>query len=123
MALTMPENRLIAMETDTNKVGAALVPRRRLKFTYGVQSRCISRTASDWNDSSFIPHPSSLFVYDGWNLLAEVGTTGSVVRAYVWGLDVSGTEHGGTGVTSPQTTFVHSCRGGCAHSISDCLTL
>lgn len=38
------------------------------------------------------------FIYDGWNLLAEVAPTGALLRSFVWGLDLSGTMQGAGGV-------------------------
>jgi len=38
------------------------------------------------------------YLYDGWNLLAEVSTAGSAVRSYTWGLDLSGSSQGAGGV-------------------------
>ena len=38
------------------------------------------------------------FLYDGWNLVAEVGTSGALVRSYTWGTDLSGSQQGAGGV-------------------------
>ncbi len=38
------------------------------------------------------------YLYDGWNLLAELEATGAPVRTYVWGLDLSGGMQGAGGV-------------------------
>jgi RHS repeat-associated protein len=38
------------------------------------------------------------YLYDGWNLLAEISSTGSAVRTYAWGLDLSGSAQGAGGV-------------------------
>ena len=38
------------------------------------------------------------YLYDGWNLLAEVNDAGTAVRTHVWGLDLSGTIQGAGGV-------------------------
>ena len=35
---------------------------------------------------------------DAWNILAEIGTSGSLVRSYLWGLDLSGSMQGAGGV-------------------------
>ena len=59
-----------------------------------------------------VPQYTNRFVYDGWNLIAEVGTSGSLIRSYVWGLDLSGSQQGAGGVGGlleisyygPQTT-------------------
>jgi RHS repeat-associated protein len=38
------------------------------------------------------------YLYDGWNLLAEISSAGSAVRTYAWGLDLSGSAQGAGGV-------------------------
>ena len=38
------------------------------------------------------------YLYDGWNLLAEIDASGDVVRSYTWGLDLSGSMQGAGGV-------------------------
>jgi RHS repeat-associated protein len=38
------------------------------------------------------------FVYDGWNLLAELNAQSSKLRTYLWGLDLSGSAQGAGGV-------------------------
>jgi RHS repeat-associated protein len=90
------ENRLIAMQTRPSVTNVA--PNTKLEFAYDYQSRRASKVVSNWTGSAWTEASSLKFVYDGWNLLAEVGMTGSVVRSYVWGLDLSGTEQGAGGV-------------------------
>ena len=41
---------------------------------------------------------STRFVYNGWNLLAELDDAGSSIRSYVWGTDLSGSMQGAGGV-------------------------
>ena len=38
------------------------------------------------------------FIYDGWNLIAELNSANQVNRRFVWGLDVTGTAQGAGGV-------------------------
>ena len=38
------------------------------------------------------------YLYDGWNLLAELDSSGAPVRTYAWGLDLSGGAQGAGGV-------------------------
>jgi RHS repeat-associated protein len=94
------ENRLIAMETVSGL--RSTVPGRRLEFAYDHQSRRISKKVYEWNveSSVFSLQSSVVFVYDGWNLMAELTEVSgqmSVVRSHVWGLDLSGTEQGAGG--------------------------
>lgn len=41
---------------------------------------------------------TSRFLYDGWNLIAEIGHTNAIKKQYTWGTDVSGTSQGAGGV-------------------------
>jgi RHS repeat-associated protein len=93
------ENRLISM-TMTNVSGIANSNRLQLQFAYDYQGRRIQKVVYQWNGSSFGTNPVSQvrFVYDGWNLLAEVATNNAAVRSYMWGNDLSGTEDQAGGI-------------------------
>ncbi len=41
---------------------------------------------------------TNTFLYDGWNLVAELGAGGAPLRSYVWGSDLSGSMQGAGGV-------------------------
>jgi len=101
------ENRLISMETDTNKVGAASVARQKLLFGYDSQSRRISKVVSNWTSGTWFLASDLRFVYDGWNLVAEVGTSGSLVRSYTWGTDLSGSMQRAGGVGGLLSVTTH----------------
>ena len=101
------ENRLIAAEERSTGIPArpSTLPRQRLEFKYDATSRrtvkkVLTRNAAD---TAWEPRSTSLFIWDGWNMVAELesGGTGPVVlrRAYTWGLDISGslTAAGGFG--------------------------
>jgi RHS repeat-associated protein len=90
------ENRLIGMETLPNL--PTNVPVQKLMFQYDQQSRRVSKVVSNFNGSTWSEVSNLRFVYDGWNLLAEVDKTNAVVRSYAWGLDLSGTEQGAGGI-------------------------
>jgi RHS repeat-associated protein len=45
-----------------------------------------------------VPQSTNKFVYDGWNLLAELDQTNGLIRSYVWGLDLSGSMQAAGGV-------------------------
>ena len=90
------ENRLIGMETLPNL--PTNVPVQKLVFQYDAQSRRISKVVSNYAGSVWSEVSNLRFVYDGWNLLAEIDKTNAVVRSYVWGLDLSGTEQGAGGI-------------------------
>jgi len=96
------ENRQIAMETTASAVTAG-TPKQKLEFAYDGQSRRIAKKVYGWDTTSgsWILDSSLLFLYDGWNLIAELSVVGgqsSVVRSYVWGLDLSGSIQGAGGV-------------------------
>ncbi len=44
------------------------------------------------------PSGTTRFLYDGWNLIAELDASNTVQRRFAWGLDVSGTLQGAGGV-------------------------
>ena len=94
------ENRLIAVETAVSAVAAG-APHEKLLFAYDSQGRRISKTVSNWNGSAWSEISNLKFVYDGWNLIAELSPSSfplSLVRSYTWGLDLSGSEQGAGGV-------------------------
>ncbi|MGB0581440.1 MAG: RHS repeat-associated core domain-containing protein, partial [Limisphaerales bacterium] len=90
------ENRLIEQTSSTNLPAAK---RRKLVFTYDPQGRRISKSVLVWDSvtSTYLPLSDVAFVYDGWNLIAEI-ESGNVKNSYTWGLDLSGTEQGAGGV-------------------------
>jgi len=93
------ENRLMAMESG---LGVSPGQRQRLEFAYDTQSRRISKRVYAWESarSNFSLQPSafSLFVYDGWNLLAELTSDLRPLTSFVWGIDLSGSSQGAGGV-------------------------
>jgi RHS repeat-associated protein len=96
------ENRLIAMQTDTNKAGTA-VPAVRIEFAYDAQSRRIGKTTlTGWTGAAYSTTNTTVFVYDGWNLVSEAGTAvpggPSCTNLYAWGLDLSGSMQGAGGI-------------------------
>jgi RHS repeat-associated protein len=83
------ENRLIGMTANVN-VG----PQYELTFMYDPQGRRIEKTVA----TNGVPNSTNLFLYDGWNLIAEVAPNDSLMRSYVWGTDLSGSMLGAGGV-------------------------
>ena len=109
------ENRLIAQEekfgipvvqeeTPGNLVQlpTATVTRKRLAFTYDSRGRRITKSVSiATGTGSFVLQQSLVYLYDGWNMIAEIDTTTSsaqLLRSYEWGTDISGTMTGAGGV-------------------------
>jgi len=90
------ENRLVSMVTQASL--PASVPVQQLEFVYDAMNRRVSKVVSHWTGSSWMCANALKNVYDGWNLIAEIGTNGAVVRSYAWGLDLSDSEQGAGGV-------------------------
>jgi len=91
------ENRLIRLVANN-----AVAPQQRIDFQYDWQGRRISKKV--WNNTAGSGNPvvHSKFVYDGWNLCAEMDALNpqprTLIRSYVWGTDLSGSLHGAGGV-------------------------
>jgi len=87
------ENRLIRMTTRSDVPG----PHYQLTFQYDWMGRRIRKTVVNLDTGQTIS--DLIFLYDGWNLIAEVDVqTGELIRTYVWGLDLSGTFQGAGGI-------------------------
>ena len=72
--------------------------RKKLDFAYDYRSRRTRKDVSGWNGSIYVADYVLKFVYDGWNLTAEVDETNGILRNYVWGSDLSGSTRGTGGV-------------------------
>jgi RHS repeat-associated protein len=83
------ENRLVGMAVNTSAG-----PQYTLTFAYDPKGRRIQKVVATNGVTVYTDN----FLYDGWNLIAEVGTSGSLVRSYVWGNDLSGSQQGAGGV-------------------------
>jgi RHS repeat-associated protein len=90
------ENRVIQMQTLADL--PASVPQEKLLFGYDYQSRRTSKVVSNFNGSAWTALSNLKFIYDGWNLVAELNSTNGVVRSYTWGLDLNGSMRGAGGV-------------------------
>ena len=90
------ENRLISMESLASAPAGSI---RRLTFSYDFMGRRVSKQVEWWTNSAYATIVSNKFVYDGWNLVAELnGTNNAAIRTYLWGLDLSGSMQGAGGV-------------------------
>jgi RHS repeat-associated protein len=99
------ENRLVAMQTKLAIATAFPELKQRLEFAYDAQGRRIAKRVLIWNSSTstFSLNSETAFLYDGWNLVAELDCStlpapGSLLRSYAWGLDLSGSTQGAGGV-------------------------
>jgi RHS repeat-associated protein len=86
------ENRLVKLESENQK----------LEFAYDCQGRRVGKksysgsTVLGWTLTS-----DRRFLYDGWNLIAELATDNGQLttdKTYTWGLDLSGSMQGAGGV-------------------------
>jgi RHS repeat-associated protein len=91
------ENRLIAMQSIASVPAAA---KQKLTFGYSAEGRRIAKSLFGWNTQtqSYALASETLFVYDGWNLIAEMNSADMPIRTYLWGQDVSGSLQGAGGV-------------------------
>jgi len=104
------ENRLVEMQPISGIPASA---KKILHFNYDARGRRASKTVSNWTGSAWALSYDNRFVYDNWNLIAEVNkTNNAVVCSYMWGLDLSGTPQraGGAGgllAVSPSGNATH----------------
>ena len=89
------ENRLIRKETIPTVPAAA---KRKLEFAYDAEGRRIRKQVFTWNGSTWVLQKDIRFLYDGWNLIAELDAANTMLRNFVWGLDLSRSPQGAGGV-------------------------
>lgn len=82
-----PENRLSAMQRG-NEI--------RLTFVYDYAGRRVQKSVFTLPSMAEVSRKT--FVYNGWNLVAELQGNLSVVKSYTWGIDLSGSEQDAGGV-------------------------
>ncbi len=98
------ENRLVQMEEKLRPQAISSSPvRRQLQVAYDARGRRIAKQVrKDDAAGGWAQQYARVFLYDGWNLMAElngaVPAASGMVRRYVWGLDVTGTLRGAGGV-------------------------
>jgi RHS repeat-associated protein len=98
------ENRLVFMETRADIVPPLgqfpLIERRKLEFAYDGLGRRIAKKVSNWSPGGWVLVQHTKFLYDGWNLIAELNAlnANAAVRTYAWGLDLSGSAQAAGGV-------------------------
>jgi RHS repeat-associated protein len=83
------ENRLTGMESTP---GVPAAGKRKLEYAYDFMGRRIVKKAYVWNvpTSTYQLQSTTKFVYDGWNLIAELDGGNAAVRTFTWGVDISG---------------------------------
>ena len=88
------ENRLLAMESKLASLPSTSLA-KRVEFTYDWQGRRVRKLVKN---SSLQVISDTRFVYDGWNLVAELNSDLSLKASYAWCLDLSGSIQGAGGV-------------------------
>ena len=88
------ENRLLAMESKLASLPSTNLA-KRVEFSYDWQGRRIRKLVKN---SSLQVLSDTRFIYDGWNLVAELNSDLSLKTSYAWGLDLSGSIQGAGGV-------------------------
>jgi RHS repeat-associated protein len=99
------ENRLVSMTSLTNLPSAS---RLKLDFAYDNKWRRIQKIVSAWNGSAYVPQSTNRFLYDGWNLVAMLDGSGTLLQSFRWGTDLSGSQQGAGGVGGLKAMTVHT---------------
>jgi RHS repeat-associated protein len=60
-------------------------------------------TTADWE--SYTTLVAERYIYDGWNVIAVIDTSGNYLKRQGWGLDISGSIHGTGGIGGLVVTF------------------
>jgi RHS repeat-associated protein len=91
------ENRLASMEAIPS---VPIEAKQRLEFAYDSMGRRIQKKVYGWDvpSSTYQLRSTTKFIYDGWNLMAELDASGLLIRSYSWGQDLSGTLTGAGGI-------------------------
>ena len=101
------------MQTTPAAVTAG-VPNTRLEFTYDSQSRrTMERVFRANEEGNLILQRTLIFLYDGWNLIAEFTmnlqtSSFNLHTSYEWGLDISGSMTGAGGVGGLLVERIHA---------------
>ena len=83
-------NSTLAWDAE-NRLASANVNSITTTYLYDALSRRIAKVPASG--------PATLYLYDGWNRIAEyTGTTPAVSKTFLWGLDLSGSLQGAGGV-------------------------
>lgn len=100
------ENRLVALESIAATPIAAKV---KAEYYYDSTSRRIQKKVWHWNTSTstYDLTETTKFLYQKWNLLAEINATDDIVKTHLWGSDLSGSFQGAGGVGGLLTTSTY----------------
>ncbi len=89
------ENRLVSM---TSLASAPAGSKFLLLFAYDYQGRRTQKVVSTNNGSSYVVEYTNNYVYDGWNCVAVLNASLSLLDSFLWGTDLSGDMQGAGGV-------------------------
>ncbi len=78
------ENRLVSVEPTTPTNGD-----KKVEFVYDYMGRRVQKKVYTYSTDSWLLTSNSLFLFDGWNVIQELNASGTVQRAYIWGLDLN----------------------------------
>lgn len=94
------ENRLLSVQTRADCVPEG-APEYRIEYDYDFLGRRIRHRAERKIGNEWYPIADRRFLYDGWNIVAELGgapDAPELVQSYLWGPDLSGSGQGAGGV-------------------------
>jgi len=106
------ENRLIKVESRPDTPSGSW---RRIEWTYDAFGRRIQQVTSIWTNNAWFVEENLKFVSDpmlfGRHIAELNATNNTLVRSYVWGLDLSGTMDGAGGVGGLTWVTLHTASG------------
>ncbi len=86
------ENRLIGYEPVRPEENDT-----KVSYTYDYMGRRAEKKTFTFSGNGWAPASHTFFIYDGWNLIAEIDLNKKKETNYIWGLDISGSIHGPAG--------------------------
>jgi RHS repeat-associated protein len=89
------ENRLTNM---TSLSGAPSGSQLNLSFVYDYMGRRIQKVVSTNSGLGYVVEYTDNYAYDGWNCVAVLNSSLSLVNSFLWGTDLSGSMQGAGGV-------------------------
>jgi RHS repeat-associated protein len=105
------ENRLIQM--DNGPARGWNMPSRTITFVYDYLGRRVRKTTTDNGVTT-----DRKYVYQGWNLIAELDASCNVLRSFAWGLDIQSSLTASGGVGSLVLETVHTSSSLAAYHIA-----
>ena len=90
-------NQLTWMNTSAAAVGAG-IPKVALGFYYDYLGRRVCKLNYAWSGSAWTFIAQQNYIYNAWNLIAELDGSMNITKNFFWGLDLSGTAQGAGGV-------------------------